>query len=100
MPSKGLSGIIKLENNSSHKPNGGINMIERLTRQQMEKKYPNQYLGIRNIEYLNNDGITLTSADVVYTNKTERELIMIQIEDASISIWYTNDDTPMLGFMG
>lgn len=71
-------------------------MAERLTRQQMSEQYPNQYLGIRNPHYLNNDGITLTSAEVVYTDKTERELVLLQLEDASISIWYTNDDTPLL----
>lgn len=75
-------------------------MAERLTRQQMAEKYPNQYLGIRNPYYHNNDGITLTSAEVVYTNVTEDELVMIQIEDKSISAWYTNDETPMIGFMG
>lgn len=74
-------------------------MVERLTRQQMAEKYPNQYLGIRNPYYHNNDGITLTSAEVIYTNKTERELIMIQIEDKTISVWYTNDDTLPLGML-
>lgn len=74
-------------------------MTERLTRQQMAERYPNQYLGIRNPQYLNNDGITLTSAEVVYTDKTERELVMIQIKNKSISAWYTNDDTLPLGML-
>lgn len=75
-------------------------MAERLTRQQMAERYPNQYLGIRNPQYLNNDGITLTSAEVVYTNVTEDELVMIQIKDKSISAWYTNDETLPLGMLG
>ena len=42
-------------------------MAERLTREQMAEKYPNQSIGITNIKYENNDGVTIESAEVVYT---------------------------------
>ncbi len=41
-------------------------MAERLTRKQMADKYPNQWLGIRNITY---KGREIESAEVVYTKK-------------------------------
>ena len=50
-------------------------MAERLTREQMAKKYPNTWLGLNNIKYQNDDGVTLESADVIYTTKTEDELL-------------------------
>ena len=34
-------------------------MAERLTREQMAEKYPNQSIGITNIKYENNDGVTI-----------------------------------------
>ena len=39
----------------------------------MAEKYPDQYLGIANMQYENNDGVTLESADVVYTDKMDEE---------------------------
>ena len=36
----------------------GVCIVERLTRKQMAEKYPDQYLGIANMQYENNDGIT------------------------------------------
>lgn len=65
-------------------------MAERLTRKQMAERYPNQYLGITNIQYENNDGVTLKSADVVYTDKSDEELLTIQISGTEdIMCWYT-----------
>lgn len=43
----------------------------RLTREQMAEKYPDQWLGISNIQYKDNDGITIESADVIYTIRQE-----------------------------
>ena len=66
-------------------------MAERLTREQMAEKYPNTYLGITNIKYENDDGVTLESADVVYTDKTGRELLTMQLAGKEgIIRWYTN----------
>ena len=76
-------------------------MIERLTREQMAQKYPDMWLGLSNIKYANDDGVTLESADVVYTDKTEDELIEIQLDGAEeIISWYTNDNALPLGVAG
>lgn len=45
----------------------------------MAEKYPDQYLGIANMQYENNDGVTLESADVVYTDKMDEELLTLQV---------------------
>lgn len=76
-------------------------MAERLTREQMAEKYPNTYLGITNIKYENDDGVTLESADVVYTDKTGRELLTMQLAGKEgIIRWYTNDNGLPLGVAG
>ena len=76
-------------------------MAERLTREQMAEKYPNTYLGITNIKYENDDGVTLESADVVYTDNTEDELFEMQLDGIeSIMCWYTNDNGLPLGVAG
>ncbi len=76
-------------------------MVERLTRKQMAEKYPNTWLGINNIKYKNDDGITVESADIVYTDKTEDELLEMQIDGIDgIVGWYTNDDGLPLGVAG
>lgn len=75
--------------------------IERLTREQMIKKYPNQWLGITNEKYINDDGITLESAEVVYTDKSRSELISMQVNGSGIIAWCTNEEGGMpLGLVG
>lgn len=76
-------------------------MIERLTREQMAEKYPSQWLGITNVKYKNDDGITMEEADIIYTNKSEDELIEIEIDSlGSIMAWFTNEHGLPLGLAG
>lgn len=73
----------------------------RLTRRQMAEQYPNQWLGLRNPVYLDNDGITLVSAEIVFTDKTCDELLEMQIDGrGGIIGWYTTDDSLQLGMAG
>lgn len=76
-------------------------MLERMTREQMAKQYPNQWLGLRNVQYKNDDGITLESAEVIYTDKTRDELLEMQIggKDGIIG-WYTTENNLQLGLVG
>lgn len=67
----------------------------------MTEKYPNTWLGLTNVKYINNDGVTLESAEVVYTDKTSNELLMIQITGSeNIIRWYTNENGLPLGVAG
>lgn len=76
-------------------------MALRLTREQMAEQYPNQWLGLKNIEYKDNDGITLLSAEVIYTDKTKDELLNMQIDGTDGIIgWYTTENSLQLGLVG
>ena len=74
--------------------------IEHLTRKQMAEKYPNTWLGITNVKYVDNDGVTLESADIVYTDKSKSELVLMQVRGTGIRAWYTNENGMPLGLVG
>ena len=66
---------------------------ERLTRQEIEKKYPGQYLGLDNVKYKDDDGSTIEEADVIYTDKSMEELLNIQFDtNGKILAFYTGRD--------
>lgn len=70
----------------------------RLTCEEMALKYPDQWLGLKNPIYLNNDEITMLSAEIVYTDKTCDELLEMQIDGRDGIIgWYTTDNSLQLG---
>lgn len=76
-------------------------MAERLTREQMSKKYPNTWLGLRNIKYQNDDGVTFESAEVIYTDKTASELGIMALQGEDIQpLFTTPDEVFQLGFLG
>lgn len=75
-------------------------IIERLTRKQMAEKYPNTWLGITNVKYVDDDGVTLESAEVIYTDKSKSELVSMQIKGTGIRAWYTNENGMPLGLVG
>jgi hypothetical protein len=64
-------------------------MAERLTRKQMDDKYPNQWLGIRKIEY---KGRKIESAEVVYTQKTASELGLLSLKGEDVQPLFTTPD--------
>lgn len=50
---------------------------------------------------IDDDGITLKSADVVYADKTRSELISMQVRNEGTIAWCTNEEGGMpLGLMG
>jgi len=76
-------------------------MVERLTRQQMSEKYPNQWLGIRAIKYNDTEERQIESAEVVYINKSASELGFMSLNGEDIQpLFTTPDDTFQLGFKG
>ena len=75
-------------------------VIEHLTREQMAEKYPNTWLGITNVKYVDNDGVTLESADIIYTDKSKGELVLMQVKGSGIRAWYTNENGMPLGLAG
>ena len=78
-----------------------MNIIEHLTREQMSEKYPNTWLGLTNVKYANDDGVSLESADIVYIDKSRGELLDMQLDGTEDIIgWYTNDNGLPLGLIG
>lgn len=76
-------------------------MSERLTREQMAERYPEQWIGIKEPKYMNDDGVTLVSAEVVYTGLDKNELLKRQlIGQEEIISWYTTEGNLSLGMVG
>lgn len=60
-------------------------MGERLTWEQIQEKYPDQWVGLTNVTYMDNDGISVESAVVKYTDKTKGELTRMVLRGEVVS---------------
>ena len=49
-------------------------MAEQLTWKEIQQKYPNRWVGLVNVKYHNDDGISVESATVKYTDKSKGDL--------------------------
>ena len=73
-------------------------MNERLNWDDIQKKYSDQWVGLTDVE---RHGVTVVSAIVKYTNKTQGELARMQIHDDDLYSCYTNPDhLAPLGILG
>ena len=70
-------------------------MEQRLTWDEIAKKYPDQWIGLTDIEW--EDGANIKSAVVSYTDMSSADLLRMQIRDRNIHATYTTPDnlTPM-----
>ena len=77
-------------------------MGQRLTWEQIEKKYPDQWVGLTDIEW--EDGANIKSAIVSYIGMSSADLLRKQIKDRNIHATYTTPDNlaPMgtVGYFG
>lgn len=77
-------------------------MEQRLTWEQIEKKYPDQWVGLTDIDW--EDGANIKSAIVSYIGMSSADLLRMQIKDRSIHATYTTPDNlaPMgtVGYFG
>ena len=69
-------------------PNG--NLSERLTLDEIEEKYPDQWVGLTDIEY-KEDNVNIISAVVNFVNKDKDDLTALQILGLTRA-WYTTPD--------
>ena len=60
----------------------------RMTVDEMQKAYPNTCIGITDVEFDNHHQII--SGDVIYTDKSETELIRMAIRHTGIRPFYTS----------
>ena len=73
-------------------------MSERLTWNEMKKKYPNQWLGLIQVDM---DGANVRSGIVKYIGKSIGELTELQIDsDELISVYTTPENLAPMGVCG
>ena len=78
-----------------------INMSEkRMTWNEIQQAYPDQWVGLADVEYLNDDGVSIESAVVKYTDKTKSEFTRMMLDGEIISRYTTPDHAFQLGMVG
>lgn len=75
-------------------------MAERMTWEQIQEKYPDQWVGLTDVQYRNNDGISVESAVVKYTDKTKSELTRLVLRGEIISRHTNPEGHLQLGMVG
>ena len=66
----------------------------RMTVDEMRRSYPNTCIGITDIEY--DDRERIVSGDVKYTDKTEKDLLMMAVHRTGIVPFYTSTSDNVL----
>lgn len=73
---------------------------ERLTWEEIQKKYPQQWVGLVDVKYIDDDGISVESAIVKYTDKTKSELTRMVLRGEIDSCYTDPDGLFQLGMVG
>jgi len=75
--------------------------MERMTWNQIAEKYPMQWVGLNDVIYMDNDGISVESAIVKYIDKSKSELAIMAIRgEAIIPRFTTPNNTFHMGAIG
>lgn len=75
-------------------------MGERLTWEQIQDKYPDQWVGLTDVQYMDDDGGSVESAVVKYADKTKSELTKLVLSGEIISRHTNPDGHLQLGMVG
>lgn len=75
-------------------------MNERMTWEQVQMKYPDQWVGLVDVRYQNDDGISVESAIVKYTNKKKSELTRLVLKGEIIARHTNPEGHIQLGIVG
>lgn len=75
-------------------------MDERLTWEEIQEKYPDQWVGLVKVEYEPDNKASIKSAVVRYTDKPKAELTRMMLNGEIISRYTTPDNIFQLGMMG
>lgn len=75
-------------------------MNERMTWKQIQSKYPDQWVGLVDVQYQNNDGISVESAIVKYVGKTKSELTRLVLKREIIARHTNPEGHLQLGMVG
>ena len=77
-----------------------IFMSERLRWEEIQERYPDQWVGLVDVKYVDDDGISIESAVIKYLDKTKRELTMKALNGEIVSRYTTPDHIFQLGMLG
>ncbi len=75
-------------------------MEERLTWEQIQEKYPDRWVGLIDVKYVNDDGVSVESAVVKYTDKSKGELTRMALKGEVDAVYTTPDNIFQLGMVG
>lgn len=64
----------------------------RLTWKEIQSKYPDQWVGLIDVEYINNDGVSVETAVVKYSDKSKSELTKLSLKGEIVSRYTTPDN--------
>ncbi len=73
---------------------------ERMTWEQIQEKYPDQWIGMVDVEYEPDNGATIHSAIVRYVGLPKGELTRMMLDGKCISRYTTPDNVFWLGALG
>ena len=73
---------------------------ERLTWKEIQGKYPEQWVGLIDVEYKSDNSASILTAIVRYTDKSKNELTEMMLSGECISRYTTPDGIFQLGMVG
>lgn len=79
---------------------GGVSMTDRMTWEEIQRKYPDQWVGLVDVKYVDDDGISVESAVVKYTDKSKSDLTRLALKGEIISRYTTPDNIFQMGMIG
>lgn len=74
-------------------------ITERMTWKEIQKKYPDQWGGLIDVKYIDNDGISIESAVIKYSDKAKGELTGLALQGEIVSRYTTPDHIFQLGMV-
>ena len=74
-------------------------MTERMTWKEIQEKYPDQWVGLIDVKYIDNDGISIESAVIKYLDKAKGELTRLALQGEIVSRYTTPDHIFQLGMV-
>lgn len=79
-----------------------MNKTERLMWNEIQQQYPDQWIGLTEVEYEPDNDAAIKSAIVTYTDKSKDELtlMMLQSECKVVARYTTPDNVCPLGMLG
>lgn len=74
-------------------------MTERMTWKEIQEKYPDQWVGLIDVNYIEDDGISIESAVIKYLDKSKAELTKLALQGEIVSRYTTPDHIFQLGMV-